>query len=548
VVASFTTHFQFVHSFERSVSMSIRVLVVALGFLASAGAVALPVRAQGRSSYPSVGSTVIPVSVKPKITALRLKAQATPASAAAHLELGIALSDAGLWNEARAEFKSVLKLRPTDAAGLYNLGLTDLRAAQSTEDHASPSYYQLLDSAHNLLLQAAQLDSKLPKLHQHLGYLNHQAGDQEAALKEYQKAVEAEPHSAEAYNNLGSALADVEKYEDALEQYQRAFALAPKSPSILMNLDGAVRRAGKIKNFLTESEAAVRQDTDSIPNHLLYGLALYRTGEKDAALREFEGVLKRQPDLGGAHFYHGEILREKSEIGDAETEYARAAALDPDRAEFAERHAATLVDLGKLREAEIVLRRILRTKPEDASLHFQLGRVLQKLKQTSLSSEQFEQSSQLVERAHIQGQIAMNLLEGIRQLRAKNIPEAVERFKKAQSLSPHHPETNFYLGIALSQSGDVVNSTRAFEEALQRRPSSAEIHYNFGIALWQHQHEERAIGEFRKAVYLRPEYGLAHCALGLALMRSGFPEEGKAEMERSRELASCGSDNAAASQ
>jgi Flp pilus assembly protein TadD len=184
---------------------------------------------------------------------------------------------------------------------------------------------------------------------------------------------------------------------------------------------------------------------------------------------------------------------------------------------------------------------VLRDKPGDAALHFQLGKVLQKLGRKSAAVEEFKQSSHLNELSHVQGEIAMALLDGIRQLRASNIPQAIKQLEVARSFAPQRPEANFYLGIALSQVGDMENASHAFEQALRVRPTSAEIHYNFGIALWQHQQAAKAVAEFRKAIQLRSDYGVAHCALGLALLKTGASEEGKAEVDLSRKLNTCGS-------
>jgi protein O-GlcNAc transferase len=514
-------------------------LALALVFVKTV-VVVLPAPAQQTPVIKSHTSTAVPAELQKKIEEeLRQNAKRSPASASAHLELGIALSDAGLFDRARAEFKLALKLRPDDAVATYNLGLTDLRAAQSLMAAPSPHYYELLDSAHDLLVRAANIDPKLPRLHQHLGYLNHKLGDQEATIEEYKKAVEAEPQSTEAHNDLGSALADVERYADALAEYKKAFALNPTSPSTLMNLEGAVRRTGTPGALLSQSEAALQNAPDSTPGRLLHGLALYLNGKSDLALQDFGAALQKDPNLAAAHFFRGEILRATGAVKDAAVEYARAASLAPERIDYAARHASVLMMLGDFKAAELTLRRVLQRNPDDSSLHFQLGRLLRKLNQRDAADKEIAAASRLMKKASVEGVVAMDLLDGVQKLRSGNPQQAIEKFREAQSLSPNLPEASFYLAIALSQTGDLQAATHAFEQALQKRPSSAEFHYNFGIALWRGQQTERAIAEFRKAIYLRSDYGLARCALGLALLRTGSTTDGKAEVERSQQLGAC---------
>jgi tetratricopeptide (TPR) repeat protein len=512
-------------------------LALALAFLSTI-AIAVPAPVQQNPTVKPRSRTAIPAQLQKKIEELRQNAKRFPASASAHLELGIALSDAGLFDQARAEFKVALKLHPNDAATTYNLGLTDLRAAQSVTASSS-HYYGLLDSAHDLLVQAANLDPRLPRLHLNLGYLNHKLGDQEATIEEYKKAVEVEPQSAEAHNDLGSALADVERYPDALEEYRKAFALNPRSSSTLMNLEGVVRRTGTAAGLFSDSDAALQNAPDSLPDRLLHGLALYLNGKGDLALQDFGIALKKDPDLAAAHFFRGEILREKGAVKDSAAEYAHAARLAPERTDYAARQASALITLGDFKAAELILRRVLQRNPDDSSVHFQLGRVLRELDQRDAADKEFAAASRLKKKANVEGVVAMDLLDGVQKLRSGSPGQALEKFRDAQSLSPDLPEANFYLAIALSQTGDLKSATQAFEKALQKRPSSAEIHYNFGIALWQGQQAERAIAEFRKAIYLRPDYGLARCALGMALLRTGLISDGKAEVERSQQLGVC---------
>ncbi len=514
----------------------------ASGVIVISACLVLPLQAeQGKQDPPQskISNVASSAVANSKISGLRLELQNSPNSPSAHLNLAVALSEEGAWAEARAEFQIVLKLKPKDPLALYNLGLNDLRAAQGMGSVRTPAYYELLESSQTALLQAVALDPHLPKIHQHLGWLYHQIGDQSSAVEEFRKGIDAEPDSAEAYNNLGTALAESQQYDQAIAAYEKAFALAPESASTAINLDGAVRRGGKKVEALHRYETRVASGPGSGADHLLYGLALYWNDLREQSLSELRGAVKKSPNLAVAHFYIAKILHEQNNNEEAEVECRRAIALAPGRADFIELWAVLLYDQGKTREAETALREGLVLRPEDSSLHYQLGRVLQRRSRPDEASHEFAEASRLKQFASMQGELAMKLSEGIAQLREGNFPAAVQTLRAAHALDPDYPEANYYLGIALSQVGDQEGSTRAFENALRRRPTSAEIHYNFGIALWQHGEPVRAITELRGATVLRPDYGVAHCALGLALLRTGHVEEGQSEIARSRSLGAC---------
>ena len=476
---------------------------------------------------------------KSDIATLRLAVRGSPNSPSAHLNLAMALSDAGAWTEARTEFQSALKLRPKDPLVLYNLGLNDLKAAKSMGGGRTSAYYELLESAQTALLQAVELNPHLPKIHQHLGWLYHQVGDQSSAIEEFKKGADAEPDSAEAYNNLGTALAENQQYDQAIAAYEKAFALAPDSVSTSVNLDGAVRRGGKKVEALHKYEALAAAEPGSAPDHLLYGLALYWNGLREQSVLELRSAVEKMPNLAVARFYIAKILHEQNQNKEAEAECKRALSLAPERVDFIELLAILFYSQGKTHEAEAALRQGLALKPNESSLHYQLGRVLQRRNQPEEAAREFAEATRLNQQASMQGRLATELGQGIAQLQAGNVSAALQSLRQAHALDPDYPEANYYLGIALSQAGEQEESTRAFENALRRRPTSAEIHYNFGIALWQHGQSVRAIAELRGATTLRPDYGLAHCALGLALLRTGHVDEGRDEIARSRTLGDC---------
>jgi tetratricopeptide (TPR) repeat protein len=474
---------------------------------------------------------------------LREAVRTSPESFPAHMDLGIALSDAGHWEAALAEFVAALQLQPSDPQATYDLGLTHLKMAQGMGEQRTTAYYEQLDAAQQTLLDALRLNPTLPHIHEHLGWLYHEIGDQETAIREFRTEVTLNPSDGEAYNNLGTALAQSQDYNAAILAYEKALAFIPGSASAAINWESAIRRAGKKVEALTDSAAKVKRQPNSAVAHLQYGMVLALNDRQAEAVVQFRAALHLRPKLSVAHFYLGEICYQQQDTVSAEREYRLAIKDDGDRADFLGSLAVLLMAENRNKEAEDILREALRLQPKDSSLLYNLGRALQKLGDKQQALQEFAESSRLKDRAQKEGQVAMLLQRGIQNLRAGDFLGASGALQEALTLDPNHPETNYYLGIALSQVGDMKASAEAFERALERRPESAEIHYNFGIALWQHGRSTEAVREFRRATGIRPDDGLAHCALGLALVRSGDSIEGNAEVARAQSLGACRSQN-----
>jgi len=195
--------------------------------------------------------------------------------------------------------------------------------------------------------------------------------------------------------------------------------------------------------------------------------------------------------------------------------------------------------MGQLEQAVATLRRFIARNPADGPAHYMLARALQQTGRAAEAGGEFQESAALNQAKHGLEQAGLLTANGIVDLRAGKIADAVSKLRKAVELKPDYPEAQFYLGIALAQSGDGAGAIPAFTAALEKRPRSSEIHYNFGIALWQMGKAPQAIPEFQSAAELNPDDGLAQCALGKALLSRGELPAGEAALRRAHELGVC---------
>lgn len=453
---------------------------------------------------------------------------------------GTALSDQGQLTRALIQFDLALSLQPNNPTVMGDRGLTFLRLALANQDRDSIAWYRQLSSAQESLTRALQLDPQLPEIHGDLGRLYHLTGDRDAAVREFRLECTLHPDSAEAWNNLGTALGEAKDYDEAIASYERALAIDLQCTSCLLNLESAIRSQDSRVAALARYEAQVAQSPGSPLAHLLYGMVLTADYQDDAAITELNTALRSVPDLAAAHFYLGNLERHRGNRADAETQYRKAVALEPRRGEFDEALATVLLEQSRDREAAEALQKALALEPNTPSLHYKLAQILQRSGRTAQAAHEREITDRLERADQAQAQLALDISLGIGSLRSGKPADAVYHLRAALALSPNHPQTNFYLGIALSQTGDAAESFQAFDKALAGRPDSAEFHYNYGIALWQAGRADAAIGQFRRTLQIAPENAMAHCALGMALVRGGSPQEGQTETARARQLGACG--------
>ncbi len=116
---------------------------------------------------------------------------------------------------------------------------------------------------------------------------------------------------------------------------------------------------------------------------------------------------------------------------------------------------------------------------------------------------------------------------GLAKYAAGEYQDAVERFRRATSLSPFFPEAHFYLGLALRSLGGAIEDIVEFYAA-------------FRFIQWGGPNIDQAIAAFRVAVEQQDDYPEAHLQLGLTLWPFGRGENSKMAKSEIKKAVSLG--------
>ena len=141
-------------------------------------------------------------------------------------------------------------------------------------------------------------------------------------------------------------------YLQASEQFQRAIAANPKSANGYYNLASALHKNGKLFNRpedLAQAEQLYNQCLNYDPNHTecYRGLAvlLSETGRQDATHRLLEGWISRSPNLADPRIELARVLEETNNVPQASARLVEAIEIDPN-------NSRALTALGRLREVQ----------------------------------------------------------------------------------------------------------------------------------------------------------------------------------------------------
>ena len=116
----------------------------------------------------------------------------------------------------------------------------------------------------------------------------------------FQYALRVNPENWVAHNNLGMALANLDRNTEAYAHFSEALKLNPKSSHAHVNVGVEALDQGKISVAISHFHSALRLNYRFAEPHNNLGLALFRKGEFDAAIEHFHLAVKFKPHYAEA--------------------------------------------------------------------------------------------------------------------------------------------------------------------------------------------------------------------------------------------------------
>lgn len=189
------------------------------------------------------------------------------------------------------------------------------------------------------------------------------------AVKEFRKALELDPDSAHAHDNLGTVYAEKRRYREALAEYLAAIRLDPDAPTAHYNLANFLATHG-LDMAVEEYRASLALDPDHPDTHLNLGLTLADLGRDEEAERSLRAAVELAPkDPYPRH----ELAALRMDAGDhpaAIAELKEVVRLDPARFEAWLDLGICYAQRGFYAEAERAYARARELKPDDLLLQY----------------------------------------------------------------------------------------------------------------------------------------------------------------------------------
>ena len=300
-----------------------------------------------------------------------LAAENRTQTAAEHAELGDALFEAGLLDQAHGELGEVFRLNPKDADSLVRLARIYLARNEIT-------------AARRTLEAAVERGNEAAPVYALLADVYEQSGHLEKAIPAMRLAIQRDPQSEKyrfAYavllTNSNAPGAAVIRLEESLQTF-------PASSRLWFALGFANFRLDKNEEAERALRKAIDLDPKFAPAFAYLGLIRAKTGAYDEAIKLYGNALDADSKLAVVHHLIADaMLKQNAGASSIEMHLRQAVTMDP-------AFTPARLSLGKLfmraqrwSEAVVELEQVVKLDPEVSEAYYQLGLAYGRLKRTA---------------------------------------------------------------------------------------------------------------------------------------------------------------------
>jgi protein O-mannosyl-transferase len=175
--------------------------------------------------------------------------------------------------------------------------------------------------------------------------------DYQSALSIWQDTVAKRPANPRANDNLGVALAQLDRVQEAITHYELSLWLDPNAPEAHYNYANALWQTGRSEEAIRHYQEALRINPGDIKAHTKLGNVLQLMDRTQHAIDQYEQALQINPEYAEAHNNLGMALVGRGRIPEGIAHYERALQINPSLAVAHCNLAVALERTGRVRDA-----------------------------------------------------------------------------------------------------------------------------------------------------------------------------------------------------
>jgi tetratricopeptide (TPR) repeat protein len=308
-------------------------------------------------------------------------APAAEGDAALSFAMGLALANAGQFEQAETCFTRVLAGTPVDFNVLYNLGMAASMA------HHYERAREVLETARGQQPRNVEVLFRLAVVYDALKQT-------EGAVRLLAQAAGLAPQRADVQRLLAVTTADLGALPDALTAWDRYLKLQPKEDTARRERGFTAMRMGQVEAGVADLTWYVARHADDPVGYYELGVAERETNPAQG-LAHLDKAVALKPDFAAARSARGSVYYQLGQPEAAVKDLELAASLRPDDGLTLDRLGQTYLALDRPADAVRVLRKAAELAPGDSKTQLHLARALADAGQAAESKAAMDRFRQL---------------------------------------------------------------------------------------------------------------------------------------------------------
>lgn len=204
----------------------------------------------------------------------------------ARLDRGTDLLKSYRYDEAIAEFREAIRLKPDNLFAHYKLGLAYVEGGRYAEGEAA------CEGALTITSEKQPDEFDLSNLLMCLGEAKFQLGKNDEAINAFKRVAEMNPKVFDVQIRLAHSLIRKGANDEAISVLKECMTLEPKNANVPYILAGVYLIQGRLDEVITHLKNAISLAPDYAEAHFELGMIYSELGDKRAAMREYR-ILKK---------------------------------------------------------------------------------------------------------------------------------------------------------------------------------------------------------------------------------------------------------------
>ena len=371
------------------------------------------------------------------------------------------------------------------------------------------------------------------------GRLAEQKGDLETARKDYEKALEFDPHAIEVLRDLSQLDLRQGRLDAALRNAQTMTQLTPKSSPALLFLGNIYALRGDVESALNQYKAALSVDPENeealiglasfygeqgdaqaekyFKNYFSlyddadmtyrYGLWLDKRKRTDEAIRELKKASAQAPRFLSPRVALAEIY-ETRKSSESIHQYERCLDIEPNSPGITVRLANLYYENRQYDKATRLFQKALDFFPSEPSIYYWLARCYE----AQRSWKEADTYLRKAYRLNFDPQV-LPVLAYYATMRGDS-KQAIRWLRKAQKAEPDNPVPLLYLGFGEYDLGNMSQARAVFVKYLALKPNDTQALFHLAVIEDQKGDFSRAEALLQKIIQIDPRHSSALNYLG----------------------------------